>query len=75
MDTLKVEVERLVEAGVLKQVSRSEWVAPTFIIPKKDGSVRFISGFCKLNKRIRRFKTYMLLKLEGFKYARLQVWI
>jgi hypothetical protein len=74
-DTLKVEVDRLVEAGVLKQVNRSEWAAPTFIIPKKDGSVRFISDFRELNKRIRR-KPFpipkiqdMLLKLEGFKYA------
>ena len=74
-DTLKLEVERLVEAGVLRKVNRSEWAAPTFIIPKKDGSVRFISDFRELNKRIKR-KPYpipkiqdMLLKLEGFKYA------
>jgi hypothetical protein len=70
-----VEVERLVEAGVLKQVNRSEWAAPTFIIQKKDGSVRFISDFPELNKRIGR-KPFpipkiqdMLLELKGFKYA------
>jgi len=45
MQTLKAEVERLVKIGVLKKVNRSEWAAPTFIIPKKDGSVRFISDF------------------------------
>ena len=74
-ETLKMEVQRLCEAGVLKKVNRSEWVAPTFIIPKKDGSVWFISDFRELNKRIKR-KPYpipkiqdMLLKLEGFKYA------
>ena len=74
-NTLRVEVDRLVETGVLRQVNRSEWAAPTFIIPKKDGSVRFISDFRELNKRIRR-KPYpipkiqdMLLKLEGFQYA------
>ena len=73
--TLKLEVERLVKAGVLKQVNQSEWAAPTFIIPKKDGSVRFISDFRELNKRIKR-KPFpipkiqdMLLKLEGFQYA------
>ena len=33
--TLKLEIERLVKAGVLKKVNRSEWAAPTFIIPKK----------------------------------------
>jgi len=45
VQTLKAEVERLVKIGVLKKVNRSEWAAPTFIIPKKDGSVRFISDF------------------------------
>jgi hypothetical protein len=37
--TLKIEVERLCKVGVLKKVNHSEWAAPTFIIPKKDGSV------------------------------------
>ena len=75
VDTLKLEVDRLCEIGVLKKVNRSEWAAPTFIIPKKDGSVRFISDFRELNKRIKR-RPYpipkiqdMLLNLEGFKYA------
>ena len=52
--TLKAEIDRLVRAGILRKVNRSEWAAPTFIIPKKDGTVRFISDFCKLNKKIRR---------------------
>jgi len=54
IQTLKAEVERLVIIGALKKVNRSEWAAPTFIIPKKDGSVRFISDFRELNKRILR---------------------
>jgi Reverse transcriptase (RNA-dependent DNA polymerase) len=73
--TLKIVVERLCKVGVLKKVNHSKWSAPTFIIPKKDGSVRFISDFRELNKRIKR-KPFripkiqdMLLKLEGFKYA------
>jgi len=45
MQTLKAEMERLVKIGVPKKVNRSEWAAPTFVIPKKDGSVRFISDF------------------------------
>jgi len=45
IQTLKAEVECLIKIGVLKKMNRSEWAAPTFIIPKKDGSVRFISDF------------------------------
>ena len=74
-ETLKKECERLCKVGVLKRVNRSEWAAPTFIIPKKDGRVRFISDFRELNKRIKR-KPYpipkiqdLLLKLEGFQWA------
>ena len=75
LETLKLEVQRLCDVGVLKRVNRSEWAAPTFIIPKKDGSVRFISDFRELNKRIKR-KPYpipkihdLMLKLEGFQFA------
>ena len=73
--TLRKEVDQLCELGVLKKVNRSEWAAPTFIIPKKDGTVRFISDFRELNKRIKR-KPYpipkiqdMLLNLDGFQHA------
>jgi hypothetical protein len=73
--TLKSELDRLCELNVLKRVNRSQWGAPTFIIPKKDGTVRFISDFRELNKRIKR-QPYpipkiqnLLLKLEGFKHG------
>ena len=76
LETLKTEVERLiVEVGVLKRVNRSEWAAPTFIIPKKDGKVRFVSDFRELNKRIRQMPypvpniQEMMLNLEGFQHA------
>ena len=49
--------------------------SPTFIIPKKDCTVRFISDFRELNKCIKR-KPYpiphiqnMLMNMEGFQYA------
>ena len=45
LDTLKMEVERLCQLGVLKKVNQSQWAAPTFVIPKKDGTMRFISDF------------------------------
>jgi len=75
MQTLKAEVERIVKIGVLKKVNRSEWAAPTFVIPKKDGSARFISDFRELNKRTLRKPCPvpniqdMLLNLEGFQWA------
>ncbi|MGA1256817.1 MAG: pol polyprotein, partial [Candidatus Nanopelagicaceae bacterium] len=75
METLKMEVDRLCKIGVLKRVNRSQWAAPTFIIPKKDKTVRFISDFRELNKRIHRVPypiphiQDMLLNLEGFAYA------
>jgi predicted aspartyl protease len=73
--TLKNEVRRLCEIGVLKRINNSEWAAPNFIIRKKNGRVRFLTDFRELNKRIRR-KPFpipkiqdLLLKLEGFQYA------
>ena len=45
IQTLKMEVNRLCELGILEKNSNSEWAAGTFIVPKKDGSVRFISDF------------------------------
>ena len=74
-ETLKKELKRLVNIGVLKKVNRSEWAFPSFIIPKKDHTVRFINNLIELNKRIVR-RPYplpkiseMLLKLEGFQWA------
>jgi hypothetical protein len=51
--TLKIELERLCKIGVLRKINQSEWGSPTFIIPKKDGTVRFLSKIRKLNKRIK----------------------
>ena len=69
------EIERLCKLGVLKKVNDSEWGAPTFIQPKKNGTVRVLSDFRELNKNIKR-KPFpipkiqdMLLNLEGFTYA------
>ena len=73
--TLRKEVDRLVMLGVLERDNSSEWAAPTFIIPKKNKTVRFLSDFRKLNSMLKR-KPYpipkiqdMLQKLEGFQFA------
>ena len=68
-------MERLCRIRVLKKVDHSEWASPTFVIPKKDKTIRFISDFRELNKRIKRFPfpipniQDLLRKLEGFKWA------
>ena len=73
--TLKKEIERLVKLEVLRKCSDSTWAAPTFIIPKKNGTVRFISDFQYPNKCLLRKPdpipkiADILQKLEGIKYA------
>ena len=73
--TFKKDLDRLVKIGVLTKVNHSEWAAPAFIVPKKDGRVRFVTDFRKLNAQIKR-SPYplphikdMLLKVSNFTYA------
>jgi hypothetical protein len=51
-DTLIKEVERLVKLGVLEQQPALEWACPLFIVPKKKGTIRFLSNFWEINKRL-----------------------
>jgi hypothetical protein len=64
-----------VEIGVLKWQLTSEWAAPSFIQPKKNGTVRFLMDFRRLNERLVRKPfplpkiSTVLQELEGFMYA------
>jgi hypothetical protein len=75
LETLKKEVKRLVELGVLKRQADSEWASPTFIIPKKNKQVRFLSDFREVNKRIVRKPfpipkiSTVLQDMDGFTFA------
>ena len=50
-DTLFKEIQRLVCLGVLRRNDKSRHAYPTFIIPKKNGTVRFVSDFRKQIKQ------------------------
>ncbi len=68
-------MERLCKLGVLERQPASEWALPSFIIPKKDRTVRFLSSFGEVKKRLVRkpFPTpkisTVLQELEGFTFA------
>ena len=69
------EVARLVKLGVLERQDDSEWASPSFIIPKANHTVRTVSDFREVNKRLVRKPfplpkiTVMLQEIEGFSYA------
>jgi hypothetical protein len=74
LKTFKTELNHLVKIGVLTSQQESEWVSPSFIIPKTDGRVCWISNLPQLNKVIRR-KQYLLplimdilCKCSGYKF-------
>ncbi len=74
-DTIIKEVERLCQLGVLERKPASEWALPSFMIPKKDKTVCFLSDFWEVNKRLVR-KPFLIPKIstvlqeiEGFSYA------
>jgi hypothetical protein len=61
--TLMKEIDCLIVIGVLKWQPSSKWASPSFIIPKKDHTVRTISDFRELNKCIER-KPYPIPKIS-----------
>ena len=63
-EVFKHELDNLVADGVLEKVyTPSAWALPTFIIPKKDETVRWVSDFCELNKLLKR-KPYPLPRIQ-----------
>ncbi len=75
IDTIIEEVERLCKLGVLERQPAFEWALPSFIIPKKDNTVRFLSDLWEVNKRLVRKPSpipkisTVLQEIVGFSYA------
>ena len=72
---MKKEVNRLIKIGLLTRIVETEWAASSFVISKKDGTIRFLSDFRGLKKFLKR-KPYplplimdIMQSLGAFKYA------
>ena len=59
----KEELNCLISIGIVEKAHHSEWMAGTFIVPKKDGRVRWIMDFPGLNKSLWH-KVYPLQKIS-----------
>jgi hypothetical protein len=52
-----------VDIGVLEEEYSSEWTSPSFAIPKKNGTIRVVTDFRKLNLLLK-------CKMSPFSYSK-----
>ena len=63
LTVFKAELQRLLKIGVIEKATQSEWIVGTFIVPKKDRHVCWITDFSGLNKSLCH-KVYPLCKIS-----------
>jgi hypothetical protein len=73
------KILRLVDIGVLEEETEysSEWASPSFAIPKKNGTIRVVTHFRKLNLLLKHQpfpvpkigQSDMIRSMEGFSFA------
>ena len=73
LQLFKDELDRLVSIRVLKPGGRSEWISGTFITPKKDNRVHWVSDFHALNKLSSARSTQSIVFRTFFRVYQLQV--
>jgi hypothetical protein len=56
LEAFRKELLHLLEIGILSPHGASEWVAPIFITPPKDGRVHWVSDLRELNKVVKRIQ-------------------
>jgi transposase InsO family protein len=74
-EAIRKEIDRLVMLGILEPVYDTPWGFPSFAIKKKNGSIRVISDFRRLNTMIIRHPyplpqlSDIFARIDGFRYA------
>jgi hypothetical protein len=48
-EKVKIELDRMLEAGIIKRVEESEWISPMVVQDKKTGEIRIFVDLRKLN--------------------------
>jgi hypothetical protein len=49
---VKIELDRMLEAGIIEPVEESEWISPMVVQDKKTGEIRICVDLRKLNDAV-----------------------
>ena len=61
---VKAEVQRLLDAKVIREVKYSEWLANVVLVPKKNGKIRMCIDFTDLNKAFKK-DSFLLPRIDA----------